>query len=497
MAQFVKLVCKQCKIEFIGQRSKYLEQQRCSRKCHSEYCKQLKVHTICPICQTIFRQRQNTGKQKFCSKKCAGFSNRGRRLSDKVCEGCGKTFSPSYARLQYCSSSCWYEVNTNETGSSVLRRTHRDDRRLEWYVKIDNKGKGGNKGRWKRKAAVILGELLGRQLTQTECTKIKYVNGDSTDCRLGNLLLESPQGILVCKLCGSHKTSRRGSIYLTTWKGMCFSCYHSQRKDNPSMHMRESAKLTEREVMIIRRVLKDSKNFHGLCGRIAGWFCTSSGIMHSIKHRKTWKEILPMAKQDLWKALLEQHDKLRKLAGVTLYDRVTLLAKVYEDPQFVVDMKADGKSHIEELDKRVSDTCANFTELLQMLKMFPRRQSWSSGDLSAMRLKMLDKLRGKQKKQQAKKGDKEKEDNGRHNRRTATLAQVNERDAEIERLKSELKTGNQLIKSLEMQLETMQGALETSRQTIGSLNETVSLFKLTQEQREKETAPKRKRATAK
>jgi chromosome segregation ATPase len=161
-----------------------------------------------------------------------------------------------------------------------------------------------------------------------------------------------------------------------------------------------------------------------------------------------------MSKNQVWKTLLDQHDKLKKQASASLYDRVTLLTWVYEDPHFQTDMKKGKKSATAELDKRVSDTCANFTELLHMLRMFPKRNQWESGDLNEMRMKMLGSLST---------GKKPKK-NGRHNRKTAT-------QAEVERLKRELKFANDSIRSLQHQLETAQV-------TIGSLNETISLFKL-------------------
>lgn len=62
------------------------------------------------------------------------------------------------------------------------------------------------------------------------------------------------------------------------------------------------------------------------------------------------------------------------------------------------------------------------------------------------------------------------------NRKTATVSQVHDLESETQRLRKELKSANQIIKSLETQLEA-------SRETIGSLNETISLFKMTESER--------------
>lgn len=185
-----------------------------------------------------------------------------------------------------------------------------------------------------------------------------------------------------------------------------------------------------------------------------------------------------MAKKDVWKTLLDQHEKLRSKSGVTLYDRVALLIRVYEDPHFLNDMKEQKKSPVEVVDKCVNDTCANFTELYQIFKMFPKRQQWVSGDLNSMRLQMLEKLRSEQKKNsKSKTTSTQAGDSGRN---TATLKQVRELETtikesngEVIRLQKELQVANQVIKTLEAQLEA-------ARETIGSLNETISLFKLQQ-----------------
>jgi chromosome segregation ATPase len=133
-------------------------------------------------------------------------------------------------------------------------------------------------------------------------------------------------------------------------------------------------------------------------------------------------------------------------------------------------MRKEGKSLVEVLDARVKDTCANFTELLQMLHMFPDRKEWAKGDISGLRDKMLESLKTKQNgtgtTTRSKKPRRKVEV-----RHSVTLAEKREMEAEIERLKGELKAANQIIKSLEMQLEA-------ARETIGSLNEAISLLRL-------------------
>jgi chromosome segregation ATPase len=186
-----------------------------------------------------------------------------------------------------------------------------------------------------------------------------------------------------------------------------------------------------------------------------------------------------MAKNQVWKALLKQHDVLVKKSSATVYDRVTLLNRVYKDRYFLADMGKAGKSPLTELGLRIKDVCADIMELFQMLRLFPRKSQWASGNLNDLRSKMIETIRAEQ--QKVKSGGDTTVDGGKKPRKasghraTATLSEVRDLTAENERLKSELKSANQIIKSLENQLEA-------ARETMGSLNETISLIKLSRQQ---------------
>lgn len=172
-----------------------------------------------------------------------------------------------------------------------------------------------------------------------------------------------------------------------------------------------------------------------------------------------------MSKSLTWKSLLQQHDNLRKKGLVCLFDRVCILTRVYSDGNYQTAMQKDGVRALEDMDKRVSDTCANFTELAQILKMFPKRWMWERGNLAEMRGKMVAGLKKK------KRGPKKE-------RHTATLAEVREMKTEMTTQKSELEKLRAIVVEKDKTIRGLEKALESARETIGSLNETISLLKL-------------------
>jgi hypothetical protein len=191
-----------------------------------------------------------------------------------------------------------------------------------------------------------------------------------------------------------------------------------------------------------------------------------------------------MAKKEVWKALLTQHAKLRRSGQATLYDRVTLLNRVFEDEDYAADCLKGGRTKFELLDQEVSDTCANFLDLLQILKLYPQRRQWEGGNLAVMRDKMYEHVRSEQAKRRQAAGKPKKAANGKKvtldqtlhvektgERERATLAEVKDLKAENERLKHELKNANDMIRILQDQVDQL-------RETNGSLNEVISIFKL-------------------
>jgi hypothetical protein len=328
----------------------------------------------------------------------------------------------------------------------------------EWYVKVSHTGLP--KHRWKRKAKIVAESILQRKLTRAENHDLSFVDGDRLNCSPSNILVPHVRGMLVCETCGNSRSLNTHKLKLSR---VCKNC---RMADSTAVRRLDNAQVA----CIKKLVWKVPDRW------ISRWFLVSATAIEGIRKNLTWKGVEPMAKTQVWKTLLAQHDKLKSKNGSTMFDRVTLLAKVYEDPHFTMDMDAQGKKAIEILDGKVSDTCANFTELLQMLKMFPRKGQWADGNLNEMRVEMHEELRVRQNKANGVKPRKSRKKT--EHRRTATLTEVRElkhsidtHKSEVEHLREKLDTANKLIQVLESQLES-------SRETIGSLNETISLLKM-------------------
>ena len=512
--------CKLCGKSF---RLKGLvEAKYCSRSCSQDAQRIYPkggCNGTCEICGNQFKYKPGNHQGRFCSNQCVGLYHTQRaigygKIVERCCKECGKPFSYNAFSNRtnpeslgsYCSLQCAGKSRRGrkiEVGTEKIRMINRV---TEWFV-FTGKGLKG----WERKARLLLEECLDRKIRLDE-RPIRFVDGNSLNCTLLNLIVGSERLLLTCSVCGvqkflrhsealklklnntgvCHECSRHRAVYgvrtcaicghqrkivvsnSTKVPTHCIRCYRTL-KHHPlpesGVFAKTNAFLSEDDVSCIRTLPNVPRSVLG------GWFRVTPGNIGCIQRGETWKDVRPMAKSQVWKALLKQHDVLKQQASTTLYDRVTILAKVHEDPHYLTYVRNSKKSPIEELDSRVSDTCANFTELLQMLKMFPKKAQWTSGDLSGMRLQMLEKLREQQ---NGKRKPSKRKSTGK--RRTATITEVRDLESENSRLKKELQSANQIIKSLESQLEG-------SRETIGSLNETISLIKLAKQ----EDKPKRRR----
>lgn len=198
-----------------------------------------------------------------------------------------------------------------------------------------------------------------------------YIDGDKFNCNPLNLLIPEIKKIKTCFQCGKTQVVSPSRYYQSC------SCKDSL--------------LTSVQVSLVKSLLASK-----LVG-IAGWFLVPRYSISCIKRGLTHKRIEPMNASQVWRALLKQHNKLVAVGQVTLYNRVTLLRRVYEDPCFLEDMGKEKTSPNEYLDSYVRDTCANFTELLQILKLFPKKKQWENGNLADMRRRMLDTIQTRQK----------------------------------------------------------------------------------------------------
>jgi hypothetical protein len=166
-----------------------------------------------------------------------------------------------------------------------------------------------------------------------------------------------------------------------------------------------------------------------------------------------------------WQRLLAKAEKLIRGGNSSLYQRVVLLAQVFDDPEFGRDAAAEGTNPLGMLNDKTSDTCANFTELYQMLKMFPSKDQWVNGNISEMRLQMIAAHRPPSQRRPAIDADADADDadsghvNGNGMKHTASVehkswkvdalkgrAKMDQMAAEIRHLKGELKKAHARIR---------------------------------------------------
>ena len=82
-----------------------------------------------------------------------------------------------------------------------------------------------------------------------------------------------------------------------------------------------------------------------------------------------------------WKVLMSQHDKLVGQSMGILYERVKLLCRIEEVAEFQKEYQDRAGIF---LDGKVRDTCCLFSELRQIIKLFPKKEQWENGHLGEM-----------------------------------------------------------------------------------------------------------------
>lgn len=88
--------------------------------------------------------------------------------------------------------------------------------------------------------------------------------------------------------------------------------------------------------------------------------------------------------ESTWGQKIAKAREIRGRSMGLLYDRASLLAEVYEDPDFLATF-ASTDDAIDALDIEVADSSCIWIELYGVLKMFPDRKQWVSGKLQDLR----------------------------------------------------------------------------------------------------------------
>jgi hypothetical protein len=85
-----------------------------------------------------------------------------------------------------------------------------------------------------------------------------------------------------------------------------------------------------------------------------------------------------------WQALLAKARTLKGRSGEVLWQRATMLRRVYEDEGWLAQVRSQGKNPVREMGAEVNDTPWSFSDLLVMLQKFPKKSDWAAGDLRRM-----------------------------------------------------------------------------------------------------------------
>lgn len=101
-------------------------------------------------------------------------------------------------------------------------------------------------------------------------------------------------------------------------------------------------------------------------------------------------------KRKKWESLYEEALQMAREGRGSLYDRVRVLVRVFEDTQFKADMMQRGTAPGVFLNEAVNETFTTFTELYALLKAFPEKSQWAGGNLRQMRESLEDQLRDKE-----------------------------------------------------------------------------------------------------
>lgn len=348
----------------------------CSEQCQLLFVPKRKIRN-CPECHQNFSVKFACLTPKFCSGKCHRKNKRRvTTLLKSQCKKCGKLFehrlrvlnpktykSEKSNHREFCSIHC---ARSLPLGAETIRKG-------QIMVKT-GKGHLG----WERKAKVVIEALACRTLSKSEYNSIRFIDGNPLNCEPENLLLpKSKTKILICPGCQRVKKVQPHN-QVSDW---CNSC--RPRKGWSDGRHGAHRRLIPSKVAEIKFLIRIELTL----STISLIYHVSRAMVSYIKREKCWKEVI-MAKLS-WEALLKKEERLSQSGRAFLFDRVKLLSQVFDNPDFRKKMTASGKAPQLVLDDRLNDTGFNFTELHQMMKKFPAKLAWKTGNLSAMRLEVL------------------------------------------------------------------------------------------------------------
>ncbi len=98
-----------------------------------------------------------------------------------------------------------------------------------------------------------------------------------------------------------------------------------------------------------------------------------------------------------WKIDLNKAGQLAKEAKEQLYERVKLLCKVFDDPDFQRDCEENDRDPYEYLTTFLSDTRWEFHEVRAIYENFPKKSDWETNSLKVLMAECVERQEKKPK----------------------------------------------------------------------------------------------------
>lgn len=311
---------------------------------------------------------------------------RGRPPKPRSCPECGSIFTRTRKkRWRLCSVACREQFFLKRRkpkpapvdrrlriGQEVIKKNKRGKPTL--FVVVSRRENGAPK--YRAKAMLVAEAMLGRSLRGSE--QVVFKDGDRLNVSTENIVVvETLKRVpVVCPDCGNVRILRR--------------CDAAER---------------------VTYCCK-------MCWAVRFWFLGQQGIRSKAMKKSSWQ------------TKLQTVMKMVRTARLDLYDRVALLAQVYEDEDFLAHASKSGKEAAHLLLPYVRDTCCNFTELYAIWKAFPRKQQWAGKDLSQLKSEAFASLG---------QASRNRKDRAESRPSRITLKEYRELQHENERLKIEVK----------------------------------------------------------
>lgn len=174
-----------------------------------------------------------------------------------------------------------------------------------------------------------------------------------------------------------------------------------------------------------------------------------------------------------YKLIKKELEKAQGVSNGAQYDRAVLLLELMDNPGYVEDCKRRAIAVVVDIDMYASGMFANCTELRIILKKFPKRAQWVSGNLRGMRQETVKTykptIRPNGKKPGKEKGTRHVVTQREHEELAAELAAAKQKikylEKEVSQLRQDQLQKAHTIERLEARLDRALGVVDESRGT--------------------------------